>query len=73
MYPLVAYMGVEDVYPDVRSSGEEWHTVKCQDCDWKSQSNDRVKTLKCGFYHVIGQGHDLRPKDHEQIEDEFDL
>lgn len=58
---------------DETFTGEECHTVKCQDCDWKCQSDDRIKTLKSGFYHIIGQGHNLRPRDHEQIEDEFDL
>ena len=48
-------------------------TVKCMDCSWQVTGEDRSSILQSGFYHVIGQGHDLRDKDHEKIEDEFDL
>ena len=47
--------------------------VKCTDCDWQASGKNKKSTLKSGFFHEIGQGHDLRDKDKKRIEEEFDL
>lgn len=48
-------------------------TVKCTDCDWQASGKTKISVLKSGFFHEIGQGHDLRDKDKKRIEEEFDL
>jgi len=49
----------------------ERELIECEECNWSYGGTDRVRTLKAGFYHVIGRGHDVTRQD--EIEDEFDL
>ena len=50
---------------------DEYENLHCKECDWSARNKDRIKVLEAGFYHVIGQGHDVERQD--EIEDEFNL
>jgi|AntDeeMetageno51_2_1112566.scaffolds.fasta_scaffold01508_4 hypothetical protein len=56
---------------DNTTAQEKYEQIECKDCGWSRQSKDRLSILKSGFYHVIGQGHDVTRQD--EIEEEFNL
>lgn len=49
----------------------EKNRVACTDCDWQATAVNRRKALRIGFYHELGQGHDIDRQ--EEMRNEFDL